>query len=80
MTNIVDSFIHPSNQTFIAIIVALSGLRVFIEFTPLVPENWPISKKWSQRVGRAHVEKFHKTGLYICIGQIILWAPNLLMG
>jgi hypothetical protein len=80
MYDILNSIVRPSNQTFIAIIVALSGLRVFLELTPLVPANWPLSKKLSERIGEEQVTKFHKMGLYICIGQIILWAPELLMG
>ncbi|OIQ15915.1 MAG: hypothetical protein BM556_16595 [Bacteriovorax sp. MedPE-SWde] len=80
MYDIVNSFVQPSNQTFIAIVVALSGLRVFLEMTPLVPANWPLSKKLSKRVGQEQVSKFHKYGLYICIGQIVLWAPELLLG
>jgi len=80
MYDIVNSFVHPSNQTFIAIVVAISGFRVFLEMTPLVPAKWPISKKLSERIGEQQVNKFHRMGLYICIGQIILWAPELLMG
>jgi len=78
MSSILNSIIDPSNQTIIAIMVGLSGLRVFIEMTPLNPSSWPISAKWAKRVGNEHVEKFHRTGLFICIGQIFLWAPQLL--
>lgn len=78
MNNILNSILYPSNNTFIAIIVALSGLRVFIEMTPLKPEQWPISKLLAKRVGEKQVRLFHRNGLLICIGQILLWAPQLL--
>jgi hypothetical protein len=78
MTNILNSFINGSNQTFIAIVVLLSGLRVFLEVINKNPAKWPLSKLMAKRVGDQQVEKFHRYGLYLCIGQIILWAPELL--
>ncbi|MFG1483597.1 hypothetical protein ACRXCV_10035 [Halobacteriovorax sp. GFR7] len=78
MSNILSSLVNPSNQTFIAVCVALSGLRVAIELTRFSPANWPISKQFSKNFGEDFTQRFHKVGLYICIGQIILWAPELL--
>lgn len=58
--------------------VVASTIRVFLELTPFTPESWPLSKELAKRVGEKNVLEFHRIGLYICLGQIILWAPELL--
>ena len=78
MNDILNSFLYPSNHSIIAIMLCLAGLRIFIEMTPFNPCSWPISKMMAKRCGAEHVQKFHKMGLYICIGQVVLWAPQLL--
>jgi hypothetical protein len=66
------SFHHP---TFITLCLVLSAIRIYLEIIKFNFNRLPITASLpeEQRV------KIHRTGLYISIGYIILFAPEILL-
>lgn len=59
---------------FVLISFILAAGRVYMEIMGARPERLPLS----QAVLGERASNFHKTGLYISIGYIVLFAPQVL--
>ena len=52
-------------------------LRVYLEVIGKTPSSFPLSKKIAHYHGPDKIEKFHRSGLYLAIGFILLFLPVL---
>ena len=52
--------------------------RVFWEFIGFNGLNFPLSRKLASLWGEECLRRFHRTGFWICVGYLILHAPELL--
>lgn len=63
-----------NDQTFILICLVLAVFRVYLECISFDFQSLPLT----QRVMKSNAKQFHRTGLYISIGYIVLFAPTFL--
>ncbi len=64
-----------NDRTFILICLVLAVFRVYLECISFDFQSLPLT----QRVMKQNGQKFHRTGLYISIGYIVLFAPTFLI-
>ena len=70
---VTQSFLE--NDTFILVCMVLASFRIYIELAGVNLAEFPLAKKFPQQ-GQA----IHKFGLYMSLGYIILFAPEVLLG
>lgn len=63
------------NELLIFICLCLSVMRIYLEVIKFDFAKLPFSAKLT----KIHREKIHRTGLYLSVGQIILFAPQFLI-
>lgn len=64
-----------NDRTFILICLVLAVFRVYLECISFDFQSLPLT----QRVMKNNAQRFHRTGLYISVGYIILFAPSFLL-
>lgn len=62
-----------SNESFIFICLCLSVFRIYLEVIGFNFEKLPLTKQ----IG-INSKKFHRYGFYICVGHVLLFAPQIL--
>jgi hypothetical protein len=62
------------NNTFIFICLCLSVTRIYLEVIGFDFSKLPMTASLPPQTQ----QKFHKSGLYICVGYIVLFAPQVL--
>lgn len=65
---------YLDNQNLIYLCMCLASLRIYLEVTGFNFQKLPITAKMGQ-----NGEKVHRVGLYLSVGYIILFAPNVLL-
>lgn len=65
-----------SDQRFIFVCLCLATLRVYLEVVGFDFQKLPLTAKVLGNKGK----KFHKSGLYLSVGYILLFAPQTLLG
>jgi hypothetical protein len=73
MFGIINGFNGASNQWLNSAMLLLAVIRVYLEIIKFDFAGLPLTK--SMFKDKNHALKFHKNGLYICLGYIILSAP-----
>jgi len=66
------------NQMFILTCLILSVFRLYLELIKFDFQSLPITKLMAQRWGVQKANQVHRFGLYLSVGQIILFAPAFL--
>lgn len=66
-----------NNQLITLVCLSLACLRVYLEIVGFDFAKLPLTAKINQRT--KGMDGFHKTGLYISVGYIILFAPGILL-
>lgn len=61
------------------ILMMLACFRIYLEVIGFNFSKLPLTKSFSQRVGAKGMEGFHRYGLYVSIGYVILFSPGILM-
>jgi hypothetical protein len=77
MFNIVNDFGSSSNQWLNLILMGFALARIYLEIIQFDFASLPITKGMFKTAEEAR--KFHKSGLYFCVGYILLSAPATLM-
>jgi hypothetical protein len=77
MSNIVNGFLNGSNQWMNILMLVAALLRVYLELVKFDFANLPMTKALFKTEGEA--KRFHKSGLYLCLGYIALSAPFTLL-
>lgn len=78
--SILNALEVTSNSTsWVIFFIILASIRIYLEVLGIDLAKFPLSHKLAQVYGENHVRQFHRLGLYICIGYIILFAPGLLL-
>ena len=80
MDLILNALFSPSNQTLITTCLILAGFRVYLEVIKFDFNSLPLSKAWARMKGEENVRQFHRLGLYLSVGYILLFAPSLIFG
>jgi hypothetical protein len=75
MFNIVNLFGIEANQWINVTCLILASLRVYLEIIGFEFQKLPITQSM---MGDKEAQKFHRSGLYICVGYIILFGPSTL--
>ena len=73
MFNIVNAFGASSNQWLNIAMLLAALFRVYLEIIKFDFSSLPLTRGIFQDAGQAY--KFHKTGLYLSLGYIVLSAP-----
>ena len=73
MFNIVNAFSGSSNQWLNIAMLVTAVLRVYLEIIKFDFSELPLTKGMFKDPSEAR--KFHKNGLYLCLGYIVLSAP-----
>lgn len=80
MDTILNGALDTSNETFVLTCLILASLRIYLEVIRFDFRKLPMTKFLARgNGGEARLGKFHRTGLYFCIGYIVLFAPSLLL-
>ncbi|PIP96487.1 MAG: hypothetical protein COW00_10330 [Bdellovibrio sp. CG12_big_fil_rev_8_21_14_0_65_39_13] len=79
MDSILNLSALESNQTLTVALLAIAFIRVFIEVLGIHPEEWPVSKFLAKSRGQEWAQSFHRKGLFLSIGFILLFAPGILL-
>jgi len=75
--SIIDFFSNDSNLVPISLVIIFSTLRVYLEIISFKFENLPLSSKMFG--SKEEAVKFHKWGLYICVLNLLILAPSVLL-
>jgi hypothetical protein len=67
-----DEFLN--DRTVLISCLILSSFRVYLEIIKFDFNSLPISSKFPNDIAN----RFHKTGLYLSIGMILLFTPQVL--
>ncbi|MEE2670356.1 MAG: hypothetical protein VYA54_01500 [Bdellovibrionota bacterium] len=62
------------DRTLILICMLLASFRIYLEIAGVNFAEFPLAKKFP-----AQGEKIHKYGLYISLGYVVLFAPEILL-
>lgn len=62
------------NQQLIILCMCLAVFRIYLEVVKFDFKKLPLSSRMS-----AYQYRIHKTGLYLSIGYVILFAPGILL-
>ena len=62
------------DRTLILICMLLASFRIYLEITGVSFAQFPLAKKFP-----VFGEKIHKYGLYISLGYVVLFAPEILL-
>lgn len=73
MFNIVDAFNGSSNQWLNIAMLIAAVFRVYLEIIKFDFSELPLTKGIFKEVSDA--QKFHRNGLYLSLGYIVLSAP-----
>jgi hypothetical protein len=73
MYDIVNDFNSSSNQWLNLILLGFALFRIYLEIIQFDFAKLPVTKGMFKSTDDAY--KFHRTGLYFCVGYILLSAP-----
>lgn len=73
MFNIVSSFNGPSNQWINIAMLLMALFRVYLELVKFDFTELPVTKGMFR--SKEDAFKFHRSGLYLSLGYIVLSAP-----
>ena len=73
MFDIVKLFSSGSNQWINVIFLIVAMGRIYLEIIDFKFSELPMTKSMFKSPSEAN--KFHRTGLYLCVGYVVLWAP-----
>jgi hypothetical protein len=73
MFNIVNDFESSSNQWLNLVLLCFALIRIYLEIIQFDFASLPITKGMFKTKDEA--KKFHRSGLYFCVGYIVLSAP-----
>ena len=73
MFNILNAFNGESHQWLNIAMLIAAVLRVYLEIIKFDFAELPITKGIFKT--KAEAQRFHKNGLYLCLGYIVLSAP-----
>lgn len=71
------SLITLDNEVMI-LLMAFAVMRVYLEIINFKFDALPLTRSAGERFGKDHLANFHRFGLYMSIGFIILFAPEVL--
>ncbi len=74
MDSMIQASLTGSNQELVVVCLILAVARVYLELVRAPLEKLPLSVKIMGDRARG----FHKMGLYLSLGYIVLFAPGLL--
>lgn len=77
--SILNTLLDTSNQTVVVSFLCLSVLRVYLEIISFKFSELPLTKVLSKSQGSQNMANFHKMGLILSVGYIVLFAPSLLL-
>lgn len=77
MFDIVSAFQGPSNQWINVAMLIIALVRVYLEIVKFDFTQLPVTKGMFKTKEEAH--KFHRNGLYLSLGYIVLSAPFTLL-
>lgn len=77
MYNIVNDLGSSGNQWFNLILLSFALARVYLEIIKFDFAELPITKGMFKT--KVEAQKFHRSGLYLCVGYILLSAPFTLL-
>jgi hypothetical protein len=61
------------------VLMMLACFRIYLEVIGFNFSELPLTKSFSNRVGTKGMEGFHRFGLYVSIGYVILFSPGILL-
>jgi len=64
------------NELLNAVLFCLAGLRIYLEIVGAPLAELPVSRM----VFGERAKAFHRTGLFLAIGHVVLFAPTVLLG
>ena len=73
MFDIINGFPEASNKWLNIAMLLIAVLRIYLEIIKFDFTSLPITKGMFKSAEDA--KKFHRTGLYMCLGYIVLSAP-----
>ncbi len=79
METSLNLFDFASNQSFIVITLCFAIIRIYLELISFKFDKLPMSKSMSQKYGKDHLNKFHRSGLIFSVGYVLLFAPPILL-
>ena len=77
--SILNTLLDTSNQTVVLSFLCLSVFRVYLELISFKFSELPLTKMIAKSQGVQNMANFHKMGLVLSVGYIMLFAPSLLL-
>ena len=75
MNSFLASISNTENQILILVLFILAILRIYLEVIGFDFKKLPMTQFIARHRGDLEAMKIHKTGLYLSIGYVILFAP-----
>ena len=79
MDNIINEIMVKAEE-WTVIFMFLACVRIYLEIIGFDFQRLPITKALSSQLGGKKMQGYHKFGLYISIGYVILFSPGILLG
>ena len=79
MENSLNLFFDTSNQTVVVTCLIFAVFRLYLEVVRFDFAKLPLTKMMAKSAGEKQAQGFHKMGLYLSVGYILLFAPGLLV-
>lgn len=77
--DIVTFLTDTGNQTTVLILLVLAVFRVYLELVKFNFAELPMTKALAERTGQGNMKAFHRVGLILSVGYIVLFAPGYLI-
>jgi len=74
VVSILSSF-YEGSKFYTIFFCLLAAFRILLAFTKVNLSQLPLSRY----MGQDRAERFHKFGLYICVGYLFLFLPEVLL-
>jgi hypothetical protein len=78
MSGFLASISNTENQILTLVLFILAILRIYLEVIGFDFKKLPMTKFIARNRGNLEAMKLHKTGLYLSIGYVILFAPAII--
>ncbi len=79
MGNSLNLIFDTSNQAVVITCLILAVFRLYLEVVGFDFSRLPLTKIMAKNAGNKQAQGFHKMGLYLSVGYILLFAPGLLL-
>ena len=79
MNGMIKGLMDSGNETLVLCCLVLAVLRIYLEVIQFDFSRLPLTGAASDKLGKKSMAGFHRTGLYLSIGYVLLFGPGVLL-